>query len=30
LKNTCQKIITYPFFRKESFEWFCTQISMDL
>jgi hypothetical protein len=29
-KNTCQKIITSPFFRRGSFEWFCTQIPMNL
>jgi hypothetical protein len=29
-KNTCQKIITCPFFRRGSFEWFCTQIPMNL
>jgi hypothetical protein len=30
LKNTCQKIITNPFFRRGSFEWFYIQIPMDL
>jgi hypothetical protein len=29
-KNTCQKIIIGPFFRRGSFEWFCTKIPMDL
>jgi hypothetical protein len=28
--NSCQKIITGPFFRRGSFEWFCTKIPMDL